>query len=129
MKNTRPKIRRFVVACLAISLSIVGVLPRLSVASVAGFASAGASGTTSCCCGTSDGRCCGMACCTGTAPRPEKNSGTPSQFAGSSELGLTELIDGTALGFKKCIVFSRTHAIVPASGAPSLCSLKVRLQI
>ena len=129
MNNTHSNLRRFIVACLAISLSMVGVYPGLWTASATELVSTSASETTECCCGTSEGNCCGMACCGVEAPQPEKNSGAPSPSVKNLESDLVGASGAAAIGAKECVFFNRVHASVPASGAPSLCTLKVRLQI
>src|SRR4051794_28544975 len=60
---------------LALSTGLVGssVLPRPTIAGQIAGQSTTRSAATSCCCGTAEGRCCGMACC-----KAPSNSGGPT---------------------------------------------------
>jgi hypothetical protein len=60
-RQSKP-IRVFVVALLAMSTSVAAVCTPVSAQSVGSGKEVKAS-RTACCCGTEDGRCCGMGCC------------------------------------------------------------------
>ncbi len=77
MKSSSRLTRYLVIACLAVSLSTVSlypVLPAFSGTSVG--AQHGGSTVRASCCGTEEGHCCGMACCS-LAP-PTKQSARSS---------------------------------------------------
>lgn len=70
--------RFLVVHSLAAMLSVVGLYPHLMSIDGDRVATTDTSQPTTkrCCCGTADGRCCGMACC--CMPAPNEN-GSPGQ--------------------------------------------------
>lgn len=65
--------RWLITAGLIISLSLAGVLPPMVPRAVADKPDVVAQEPTKCCCGTEDGRCCGMGCCA-VRQAPPKNS-------------------------------------------------------
>ena len=67
MRRIRPYLRLSVVLALAVSLSLVGLYPSLISPVAAQSSAASARPEGKCCCGTVDGKCCGMACC-GVSP-------------------------------------------------------------
>ena len=58
---------------LIVSLGFTGLLPQMTVGAASGVRAAVPEQPTKCCCGTEDGRCCGMGCCIAQQP-PAKES-------------------------------------------------------
>lgn len=67
MKCATHSIRVSVVGLLTVSLAALVLCPRSSV----GVARLVARSHHCCCCNTCDGKCCGMACCKPSQPRPD----------------------------------------------------------
>lgn len=66
-------IRSLVVAGLIFSLGVAVLSPSFMARAVGESAvSADSSPATTCCCGTKDGKCCGMACCGVRAPKQQR---------------------------------------------------------
>lgn len=72
--------RRLILFCLVHAVSLVLALGTAGLRSaVAATSPAGHfPHKVQCCCGTPDGRCCGMACCGTKAPAPERQSSVPA---------------------------------------------------
>lgn len=84
MFHTSRTIRSLVVTGLIFSLGVAVVSPAF-MAAVSGdrSATADASSAKTCCCGTTTGECCGMACCGVDAPKQQR---TPVPHEQRSEL-------------------------------------------
>ena len=67
---------------LALSLSMVAFYPQFTMADGGRRFSPHRQAPKVCCCGTSDGRCCGMACCGMERPKPA----SPKPAKGQDEL-------------------------------------------
>ena len=63
MHHSPKQIRVFVVALLSMSISVAAVCTPVSAQSLPSGASQAKPSQKACCCGTEDGKCCGMACC------------------------------------------------------------------
>ncbi len=76
MKSSSRLTRYLVIPCLAVSLSTVSLYPMLPALSgtMVGVQHGGST-MRACCCGTEEGRCCGMACC---ALAPPTKQSAPS---------------------------------------------------
>ncbi|REJ65696.1 MAG: hypothetical protein DWQ31_17310 [Planctomycetota bacterium] len=55
--------RWLVTASLIVSLGLAGLFPQMMVLTERGMRLSVSPSPTKCCCGTEDGRCCGMGCC------------------------------------------------------------------
>lgn len=77
------KIRLLVVAGLLLSLGMVGLWPALMAGVAADVALSDATPANTCCCGTTAGECCGMACCGVDAPKQQR---TPVPHGDHNEL-------------------------------------------
>lgn len=90
MLHVSRTMRSLIVAGLILSLGVVGGSPALmaTASGEAAFAADNASAHT-CCCGTKDGRCCGMACCGTQAPKQQR---TPAPQKDRGELDGSLLI-------------------------------------
>lgn len=67
------------VASLIVSLSLMGLFPRVIVHADGGPVVAAALPATKCCCGTEDGRCCGMGCCAARQAPAKEQPPVPNQ--------------------------------------------------
>jgi hypothetical protein len=130
MKAFFPIFRMFVVASLLLALSAATVCPRLAAFDGAGAAIERSPGGTVCCCGTNDGKCCGMACC--VTPAPQQGS-TPVSSNRSCErcepwgLALaapSKIADPAAAAFRDGVSSDAASA-----GSPSLIALNIRLNL
>ncbi|MDA1016649.1 MAG: hypothetical protein O3A00_19600 [Planctomycetota bacterium] len=73
MFHSSRTIRSLVVAGLIFSLCLAMVSPTfLGAVSGEGTVAVDDSATMTCCCGTKDGKCCGMACCGVDAPKQQR---------------------------------------------------------
>ncbi|HUG68067.1 MAG TPA: hypothetical protein VMM76_09955 [Pirellulaceae bacterium] len=125
-------IRWLVVACLALSLVLSGVGSSLTVPAVESPSVADA--PQHCCCGTADGRCCGMcgmACCVSQTPTaPEKPVRLPTRDDYRPNLLALARIEASvlALGRSSFAVRPPTNAdCAPAES--SLQAFHVRLDV
>jgi len=70
--------RWLVTASLIMSLGFVGLFPQMMASAKTGARVDVAQKPTKCCCGTDDGRCCGMGCCTARQAPPTKPNPCPN---------------------------------------------------
>lgn len=63
MRSVYHTTRRLVTASLIFSLSLAGFFPQMMVLAEGGTRVSVSQSPVKCCCGTEDGRCCGMGCC------------------------------------------------------------------
>lgn len=128
MDRLSAPIRAFVVTGLICSLVATGIAPVWLSPSSAERGIGNLACKRTCCCGTVDGRCCGMACCK-VAP-PEKEQETPSvphprdDRAGSLYVTQSEQLPRVP---SCAALLQAARAEVPASGSPSLVALRVQL--
>ncbi len=74
MKSSSKLTQLFLVSCLLVSLSTVSLQVRLpAVAAAKAQAESDGQSAKLCCCGTADGRCCGMGCCAARAPTRQQS--------------------------------------------------------
>ena len=132
MASVRKPIRRLLVVGLIISMAASGLYPPLVARVVTAETASGArsdEGTT-CCCGTKDGRCCGMACCHAPARERESQTGdTETAKPRPNPLALSDQSD--SLGIARGDVGGRLRAVAYYSrvtGFPSLQAQHVRIQ-
>ncbi len=133
MTTTGSSFRFLITASLLLSLSTLSVLPRVMVGQALGSTatvSAG-SGEQHCCCGTEDGRCCGLACCQ-TSPNPHEKQAPsapqPSEDRGQP-LGLVLTANAASVG-RNAVAFRDGFVRDAASkGGSSLIALSIRINV
>jgi hypothetical protein len=79
MNTVRTTVRWIITASLLLSLSLASVYPRLTASDDVAVVVAANQDQLVCCCGTEDGRCCGMACCQMPNPKEGKAPASPNQ--------------------------------------------------
>ena len=132
MNTVRSTLRFLIIASLLLSLSTLSVFPRVMVGQALGAtvsASTGA-GEKHCCCGTEDGRCCGMACCQ-ASPNPQEKQ-APEVPRSSEDRGQHFGLPTVADALLGCDAASvREHLSQHPAGlsGSSLIALSIRLNI
>jgi hypothetical protein len=133
MNTMRSTLRFLIAASLLLCLSTLSVFPRVMVGQVLGTMAPASTGASDkyCCCGTEDGRCCGMACCQ-TSPNPLEKQG-PEAPRSSEDRGQTFGLPtnaGALLGREAASAAGQHFSQHPASlGGSSLITLSIRLNI
>jgi len=93
MRNIHQKTRWLVITSLTFSLALAGLFPQLTVLADTVARASNSLSPTSCCCGTQDGRCCGMGCCllrqTPANERPPSPNPQDSQNGQNNLLAVT----------------------------------------
>ena len=121
-------IRTLIVTGLVLSLSLVGVSPILLAWQGEGAGASNVRGNGVCCCGTKDGRCCGMGCCKTSPPTEEhKAPAVPRSLDERSPAAVpvaTFAMHSLANG---ATFHNAVSSGVPISGSPTLQMLQVRL--
>jgi len=79
MNTVRITVQWIITASLLLSLSMASVYPRLMASDDRVAVVAPNQDQIVCCCGTEDGRCCGMACCQMPNPKEDQSPASPSQ--------------------------------------------------
>jgi len=130
MNTVRSTFRWIITASLLLSLSMTSLYPRLMTGGERTASATTNQGQKVCCCGTEDGRCCGMACCqmpnpkqenTPTSPKPSEDRGQPLGLV----LAADTMLDGSnAATFRHD--FAHNDAVI---GGTSLIALSIRLNI
>ena len=108
-----PTSRWLITASLIVSLGVTGLFPQMIVWADSGT-HASALQSTNCCCGTEDGRCCGMGCCVAREAPAKEPSPCPAKD--DNGRGRTHPL---AIGFAKAIIGSGDDASVALIGRPS----------
>jgi len=133
MNTMRSKLRFFITASLLLSLSMLSLFPRVIVGQATGAtvsASTGA-GEKHCCCGTEDGRCCGMACCQ-VSPNPQEKQAP--EVPRSTEdrcqpFGLPTAADGALLARDAASIREHLSHCPACLRGSSLIALSIRLNV
>lgn len=130
MNTVRSTFRWIITASLLLSLSMTSLYPRVMAGGEGTVAASADQGQKVCCCGTEDGRCCGMACCqmpnpkqdnTPASPKPSEDRGQPFGLMLAADAPL----DGSnAATFRHDL--ARNAAVI---GSTSLIALSIRLNI
>src|SRR2546425_5612192 len=97
MKASRRHLRSAVIFCLTLSLSVTGLYPSLMAAAAPLISREVSLPARKCCCGTADGRCCGMACC-GMRPPTQDNEQRPATPRDDHQGGGVTLATAGVLG-------------------------------
>lgn len=133
MNTVRSTFRFLITASLLLCLGTLSVSPRVMVGQALGAtvsASTGG-GEKRCCCGTEDGRCCGMACCQ-TIPNPQEKQGpeAPRSLEDRGQpFGLPTIADAALLGRDAASIRERLCNDPACSSGSSLIALSIRLNI
>lgn len=92
-------------------------------------AAGGCQGPKRCCCGTTDGRCCGMACCRMPASQ-DKSPGLPKRPDNREKpVAPTITATGKVPAPEAAWFQSGLFADAPRAGSPSLIALSIRLNV
>lgn len=131
MKTARSTFRFLITASLLLSLSTLSLFPRGMVGRALGSTVSASAGAKHCCCGTKDGRCCGMACCqtpsnpqerqAPAVPRPSEDSGQP--------LGLPPAANVAAIGRNTATFRDGRFRNAATKGGSSLIALCIRINV
>jgi hypothetical protein len=122
--------RWILTASLLFSLNLASLYPRLAEGIGRTVVIADGQGVSSCCCGTADGSCCGMACCSAQAPSPAKSSPSPKPCDdGGQPHGLALVASGTLDGSSAVTTRLDLGHAATLSGTASLIALSVRLNL
>lgn len=70
--------RWLITASLIVNLGLAGLFPRMMALADSGAHVEVAQKPTKCCCGTEDGRCCGMGCCMARQVPPKERCPSPN---------------------------------------------------
>lgn len=131
MSTVRSTLRFLITASLLLCLSTLSVFPRVMVGQALGATVSDSAGASEkhCCCGTEDGRCCGMACCQ-TSPNPQEKQGPEAPRSSEDRgqpFGLPTIADADAalLGRDAASICDHPACL---SGS-SLIALSIRLNL
>ncbi|MBD3675402.1 MAG: hypothetical protein HUJ26_17955 [Planctomycetaceae bacterium] len=132
MWKTSLKTRLTIVTSLIISLGIAGLSPAIMRVVNAGVSvTVDKSTGQRCCCGTKEGKCCGMACCGVDTPKPKR---TPAPQENRHDLGgsfwLICRIHTTLpkICNSECAAFRESSSIPAGCRLTTLRALQVLLQ-
>ena len=131
MNTVRCTFRCLITAGLLLSLSTVSLFPRIMVGEALGSTVSAGTGEKHCCCGTKDGRCCGMGCCQ-ASPNPEENQAPaapkPSEDRGQP-LGPFLVANAAVLGPNTAAFRDGFFRDAASKGGSSLIALSIRLNV
>lgn len=112
-----------------LSLSVVGVYPQLMAGYTGAVVVKADQLSTVCCCGAKDGKCCGMACCQRSMPKPDRPPAPPNPSDDHSQpLGLAG-IDAAVTGSDAAALEGVTPVRAASTGSVSLVASRVRLNV
>ncbi len=131
MSQSRSTIRLVVTASLLLCVPMASVYPRLNAGEVREVtASASNQGQKLCCCGTTDGRCCGMACCQLPNPKNDKAPTEPNRSDERSQpLGFTAAPDAPNVGSVHAAFRGAIASDSGSTDGTSLIALSIRLNV
>lgn len=124
-------LRLLLIASLMLSLSMAGVYPQLMARSGRTTVDGACPSSQVCCCGTKDGRCCGMACCQRAIPKPDKAPASPNRTVERGPplalVAIDEMFgESTTMGAWRYAMLSSHNA---SQGSISLVASSVRLNV
>jgi hypothetical protein len=131
MNTVRSTVRCLITASLLLSLSTLSLFPRVIFGQALGSTASAGTGEKHCCCGTKDGRCCGMACCQ-TSPNPHEKqvpAAPPSSEDRGQPLGLAPVANAAALGPTTAAFRNGFFREAASKGGSSLIALSIRLNV
>lgn len=129
MNTVRTSLRGLITASLLLSLSATSLYPRLISGTERSKATASNRGQKLCCCGTEDGRCCGMACCQMPNPKHENPPASPKPSEDRGQpLGGMLAADAPPDGLNAA-TFRHDFTRHAATSSNSLIALSIRLNI
>jgi hypothetical protein len=129
MKTLRATFRLLLTASLMLSLSMANLYPQLMAGNARAAGVVKDQSPRVCCCGTKDGKCCGMACCQRGIPKPDKTPAPPNRSDDHGQpLGLAG-VDATIDGSDAAEFGGVTLNHAASSGNASLVASGIRLNV
>lgn len=128
MTRLSAPIRSSVVLGLVFSLLAAGIAPAWMTPLQAAGVSGTLAGKKTCCCGTKDGRCCGMACCKVAPPQEEqKTPSVPRPGDDRTAPHCLAHVQQPVRAPSSTAFLQAAGREVAASGSPSLVALHVQM--